>query len=86
MAELTAKGRRLGAGLFVCATNARDPFDASQLIQYRVKDRSYVLYSNGPDDVEDGGKAAVDPEYSDRARYLATLDCKGHIVAGVNIY
>lgn len=62
-----------------------DPFAQSGPLRYRTTPGGYVLYSVGPDGVDDGGKPIVDARETGRYRYLVEQDSKGDIVAGVNI-
>lgn len=70
-----------------------DPFAASGRLRYRRTNIGYVLYSIGPDGHDDDGTAIFDaskrsPAYPggfDPRRY-ASINSKGDIVAGVNIY
>ena len=54
--------------------------------KYRTTGKSYLLYSIGPDGVDNGGKPIDDPTRvtSPRARYFAREESKGDIVAGIN--
>jgi hypothetical protein len=63
----------------------QDPFTAGKLLQYRVTADKYVLYSVGPDTVDDGGKPMYDSTHGNTPySALWTPDQKGDIVAGVN--
>lgn len=63
-----------------------DPFAASGHLRYRRSGDDYVLYSVGPDGIDDGGtpidnsKAGDDPQL----RRAVHHDSRGDIVAGVN--
>jgi hypothetical protein len=62
-----------------------DPFSNNQPLRYRVKGSSYLLYSIGPDGIDDGGKPFVNhvgPGY-ETTKWCAQ-DTKGDIVAGLN--
>jgi hypothetical protein len=63
-----------------------DPFAVSGPLRYRKTGSKYVLYSVGPDGVDDGGKPIVDQSQSGERRTMVEPDSKGDIVAGVNIY
>jgi hypothetical protein len=62
-----------------------DPFSANLPMQYRLKGASYVLYSVGPDGVDNGGTPFVNREslVYPTMRWC-DLDTKGDIVAGLN--
>jgi len=65
-----------------------DPFGTGPL-KYQTTGAGYLLYSIGPDCVDDGGKPIDDPThvghgYSVRARYFPKEQSKGDIVAGIN--
>lgn len=69
-----------------------DPFSSGgrDSLRYRQLGDRYVLYSVGPDGVDDGGKPIYATKWSDgsplvgEARYYPALDSKGDIVASVN--
>jgi hypothetical protein len=66
-----------------------DPFSPSHPISYRRSDAKFILYSVGPDGVDDGGKPIFDvsriQQYGSKAlAYMVNADSKGDIVAGVN--
>jgi hypothetical protein len=62
-----------------------DLFAPSGDLRYKVKGKSYVLYSIGPDGKDDGGKPAIDTRWSNPAmKYYVDWCVKGDIVAGVN--
>ncbi len=66
-----------------------DPFAPSPApLRYRrTSANAYVLYSVGPDGVDDGGKAINNPAATTaNKRLLVEPDSKGDIVAGVNVY
>jgi hypothetical protein len=44
-----------------------------------------VLYSIGPDGKDDGGKAIDTPAWGAAQRRTVLWDCKGDIVAGINL-
>ncbi len=62
-----------------------DPFGVNKPLCYKRTGANYLLYSIGPDGVDDGGKASSDgrPGASNTARI--TSYSKGDIVAGVNV-
>jgi hypothetical protein len=62
-----------------------DPFAETGTFQYKVKPGGYLLYSIGPDGVDDGGKPIYDPQNPQESRYsVHDKDQKGDIVAGIN--
>jgi hypothetical protein len=62
-----------------------DPFAETGTFQYKVKPGGYLLYSIGPDGVDDGGKPICDPQKPQESRYFVhDKDQKGDIVAGIN--
>lgn len=64
-----------------------DPF-ASDLgaLKYRRVGKSYLLYSVGPDGVDNGGKPFIGADYTGRPeRNYPVAETKGDIVAGVNM-
>jgi hypothetical protein len=64
-----------------------DPFPSRGWLGYIRKGSGYVLYSVGPDGVDDGGRAIREPSYSQvNTRYCVEEDSSGDIVAGVNKY
>jgi hypothetical protein len=66
-----------------------DPFAASGTFKYRLADGKYLLYSVGPDGVDNGGKAIDVPvpgSSNVNARYYVQDNSKGDIVAGTNTY
>ena len=67
-----------------------DPFAVQGTFKYRVKGQSYVLYSVGPDGVDDGGKPIDDVRQAGsgnkNARYFVNPDSVGDIVAGKNTF
>ncbi len=67
-----------------------DPFAARGSLKYRKEGGSYVLYSVGPDGVDDGGRPIDDPSKATTknpdARYYPDKDSNGDIVAGKNLY
>lgn len=71
-----------------CLSNfPTDPFTAGQPFRYKPIGSKYLLYSVGPDGVDDGGKP-IDTGPSKSAnkdqRYAVMPDSKGDIVAGKN--
>jgi hypothetical protein len=70
----------------------RDPFAETGPLHYRLQGSHYVLYSDGPDGKDDGGKQIFDaskpkPSAAGRIdqRYLVTPTSIGDVVAGVNV-
>lgn len=65
-----------------------DPFALSGTFKYRISGARYVLYSVGPDGVDDGGKPVCDlSRYALRhpeTRYRVDAESKGDLVAGIN--
>jgi hypothetical protein len=66
-----------------------DPFRASGPLMYRKDGAKPVIYSIGPDGIDNGGTAIYDASrvqgsYSKRASYAVVEDSKGDIVAGTN--
>jgi type II secretory pathway pseudopilin PulG len=62
-----------------------DPFASNQPLRYQKTGKSYLIYSVGPDGVDDGGKAIDNPQVSSaRARRYVLSGAKGDVVAGVN--
>ena len=65
-----------------------DPFDSNGAFRYKRQGEKYLLYSVGPDGIDDGGKPVDDPSKasanSPNARYNVAVESKGDIVAGVN--
>jgi hypothetical protein len=67
----------------------QDLFAPGKPLSYRLEGAKYVLYSAGPDGVDNGGTAIYDPKRvnpggTKRAAYTVYQDSKGDIVAGVN--
>ena len=66
-----------------------DPFQSGHSFGYHPKDKSFILYSVGPDGVDDGGKPIDLPSNSTKnnpmARYRVTHESKGDMVFGLNI-
>jgi hypothetical protein len=61
-----------------------DPFALSGSFRYVHTGKGYLLYSLGPDGVDDGGKPIMDSKYPSRPATSLEVDSKGDIVAGVN--
>ena len=61
-----------------------DPFSDNQLLKYRADGNMYLLYSIGPDRVDDGGKPVYNPQISGNKYTAWTPSEKGDIVAGIN--
>jgi hypothetical protein len=61
-----------------------DPYADSGLLRYRLAAKRYVLYSVGPDGVDDGGKPIVNPKGDAYGRYGVRDEARGDFVAGVN--
>lgn len=64
----------------------KDPFAEDAPLRYRIGGDRYILYSIGPDGVDDGGKAIFNPNltFAPKAQYRVHPNSKGDIVAGVN--
>jgi hypothetical protein len=64
-----------------------DPFGQGMFLYKQTGDK-YLLYSVGPDKVDDGGRPIDDPSKASgsnaNARYLIQLDSKGDVLVGVN--
>lgn len=66
-------------------TLPNDPFAYSGGMRYRLTPGRYVLYSVGPDGVDNGGKPIIDKSKTGRERYwLVDASALGDFVAGVN--
>lgn len=63
-----------------------DPFDPRRPLHYNRVGTKYVLYSVGPDGIDDGGKPIFDPKQRGRSRYRAEPESKGDVVADAKIY
>jgi len=63
-----------------------DPFSNNQPFKYRLTGSKYLLYSIGPDAVDDGGKPIFDNSPSRKLipYHLYQSDQKGDVVAGFN--
>ena len=65
-----------------------DPFAFGHPIKYIRNSKEYILYSVGPDGIDDGGKPIDDPSKATKdnpkARYKIDANSKGDIVLGVN--
>jgi hypothetical protein len=63
-----------------------DPFALSGTLRDRRKGNRCVLYSIGPDGIDDGGTPALNtnPNQTSRSRYLVRPDSRGDVVAGTN--
>ena len=62
-----------------------DKFAPGKPLNYRKQGDNYLLYSIGPDGVDDGGKAIYDPKRpSAQSRRTVQNDSKGDVVAGMN--
>jgi hypothetical protein len=65
-----------------------DPFAPRAHLRYRLKGKSYLLYSVGPDGKDDGGKpiySSGNNAYGIPLKHRVMPDSKGDIVAGVNM-
>ena len=67
-----------------------DPFTGQGTFKYRVKGKSYTLYSVGPDGKDDGGKPIDDPKRivgsHPESRYNIHDNSLGDVVAGKNTW
>jgi hypothetical protein len=62
-----------------------DPYASSGTFRYKRTPESYLLYSIGPDGVDDGGKPIETPTKTGNDRYRIRDDKqKGDIVAGIS--
>lgn len=62
-----------------------DPFAARGAFHYRQRGASYVLYSVGPDGVDNGGTPISDPKHASHTTQRVTTESTGDIVAGVTV-
>lgn len=63
-----------------------DLFSASDTLKYGLMGNSPLVYSIGPDGVDDAGQAIVSPDEKDEVkRHFPDMDSTGDIVAGINI-
>jgi type II secretory pathway pseudopilin PulG len=64
----------------------QDPFAGDAALRYRIDGDRYILYSIGPDGVDDGGTAifSTDLVFGPKSEYRVHPNSKGDIVAGVN--
>lgn len=62
----------------------RDPFGVGQPLGYRPAGTSYVLWSVGPDGMDQGGNPIRNTQAQEAARSNVLYDSYGDIVAGVN--
>jgi hypothetical protein len=63
-----------------------DPYDAGKPLHYHLADKNgqkYLLYSIGPDGVDNLGRVIEDKSKTDKSRYQV-FDEKGDFVAGIN--
>jgi hypothetical protein len=63
-----------------------DPFAHSDPLIYRKEADDYVLYSVGPDGIDNAGRAIENPGDTESKRRAVTSGSNGDIVAGVNVY
>jgi hypothetical protein len=63
-----------------------DPYGSGELLRYFRRGASHVLYSIGPDGVDDQGRPALNAQYASqpRRRYYVEEPCRGDVVAGLN--
>ncbi len=61
-----------------------DAFAPTRKLNYRRTGSTYLLYSIGPDNIDDKGKPIQSKDEEEVMRYLARDDSKGDIVAGIN--
>ena len=64
-----------------------DPFAAEQKLKYQHSEKSYLLYSVGPDGNDDGGVPSMDGQHAVAGKPSAQLSSTstGDIVAGINV-
>jgi type II secretory pathway pseudopilin PulG len=66
---------------------AHDPFAGGAPFRYRKQGETFVLYSIGPDGVDDLGKPIQNPDSgAQRLRYLPNAASRGDIVLGTNSF
>jgi len=64
-----------------------DPFSNNQPFKYRPNGKAgYLLYSVGPDAVDNGGIPIQDPYHKENPYFPRSDNVKGDIVAGVNVF
>jgi hypothetical protein len=61
-----------------------DPFGDTEPLRYENQGNTYLLYSIGPDGVDDGGRPIEAGSGSRSTRYYILPDSKGDAVAGIN--
>ncbi|MCE5324057.1 MAG: hypothetical protein ABFD46_06110 [Armatimonadota bacterium] len=67
------------------STIPKDPFNTKRPLIYKKTAKGYLLYSVGPDGVDNGGNPVCDSRYKmPQDRYLIHQDSKGDMVAGIN--
>jgi hypothetical protein len=63
-----------------------DPFDGVEPLHYELRGNQYLLWSIGPDGVDNHGTPIINQNRQGNARYrLADPDDKGDVVAGINV-
>jgi len=63
-----------------------DPFDGIAPLHYQLQGNKYLLWSIGPDGVDNHGTPIINFNKKGRARHLLLFpDSKGDVVAGINI-
>jgi hypothetical protein len=63
-----------------------DPFSDGRPLEYRLAGSTYILYSVGPDGVDDGGQPIYGSTENDKTYVVSSQSEKGDIVAGINEY
>jgi hypothetical protein len=63
-----------------------DPFGAGGALQYRPDGDFYLLYSVGPDGIDNAGRAIDNTGEIGSKRRFVNPESKGDVVAGVNVY
>jgi hypothetical protein len=63
-----------------------DPFSDEQPLKYRIDGGKYLLYSIGPDAVDDGGNTIFDLHHKTQPYLLWDMSEKGDVVSGIGPY
>lgn len=63
-----------------------DPFDGIASLRYQLEEEKYLLWSIGPDGVDNHGTPIVNPDREGRSRHqLLFPESEGDVVAGINL-
>jgi len=62
-----------------------DPFEGTKPLQYKLQGNQYLLWSIGPDGVDNHGTPLTNPDPKKRRYSFTSPDSKGDVVAGVNM-